>query len=187
MLRMFSPGAPARLAAAPLLSALAIAVCSAVSPLRAGAAERQSCATTAQVRALDFWLGRWNVTDGEQPSHASSVVSLELGKCLIVERWGDATGHRGENVFGYNLDAKTWSGMFADNDGRIHLFVHGTVTAGKAQLSGPSRGPHGEATLDRITIVRMTANDLEQTWQQSTDGGTTWTTVFKGRYSRAKP
>jgi hypothetical protein len=187
MARVLTFGGPTKATAASLLGAIAIAAGAATLPCRAAAAERQSCAATVQDRGLDFWLGRWNVSDDERPSHASSVVSLELGKCLIVEHWTDPAGHRGENLFGYNRDANTWSGMFADNRGRIHIFVHGTVAAGKAELDGQSRGPHGEATLDRVTIVRMTSNDVEQRWQQSADGGTTWTTVFQGKYSRAKP
>jgi hypothetical protein len=166
--------------------AIALAACSTAFPARA-AAGQAPCAASAQRRGLDFWLGRWTITDGEQPGHAASVVSRQLGRCLVVERWRDAAGHRGENLFGYNLDAKTWNGMFADNRGRIHLFDHGTVAAGKAQFYGRSPGPGGTAILNRITIVRRTADELEQTWQQSSDGGAAWTTVFRGRYSRALP
>lgn len=155
------------------------------SPARA-AADPAPCAANAQGRALDFWLGNWTITDAEKPSRATSVVSLELGKCLVVEDWNDAAGHRGENLFGYNLDSKTWSGMFADNRGHIHIFGHGTVTAGKAEFYGPSRGPHGKDILNRLSLVRMTPDDIEQTWEQSADKGATWKTVFQGKYSRAK-
>jgi hypothetical protein len=173
------------MAAALMLAAFA--VCMAASPSHAAAAERQPCAATAQARALDFWLGKWTVIDGEQPSHASSVVSLELGKCLVVEHWRDAAGHRGENLFGFNLDSRTWNGMFADNHGRFHIFDHGTVMGGKAQLYGQSQGSHGGTILNRITIARMAPNHIEQTWQQSADHGATWATVFKGSYSRMNP
>lgn len=187
MLRMFTSGAPARATtAASLLGAITLAACFAALPARAATAERPSCAAAAPDRGLDFWLGRWTISDGEQPSHASSVVSLDLGKCLIVEHWSDATGHRGENLFGYNMDSKTWNGMFADNRGRIHIFERGTVAAGKAQLYGESLGPQGKTVLNRITIVRTTPGGVVQTWQQSSDHGATWATVFQGKYSRVK-
>ena len=144
------------------------------------------CAANAQGRGLDFWLGHWTIADGEQPSRATSVVSLELGQCLVVESWSDAAGHRGENLFGYNVDSGTWNGMFADNRGRFHLFDHGTASAGKAELYGSSRGPHGEAILNRISLVRTTRDHVVQTWQKSADGGLTWTTVFQGQYTRAR-
>lgn len=144
------------------------------------------CAADAQGRALDFWLGHWTVSDGEQPNRATSVVSLQLGECLVVENWSDAAGHRGENLFGYNLDSKTWGGMFADNRGHIHIFAQGTVAGNRAEFDGGSRGPNGKEILNRISIVRDTTDDIEQTWQQSADGGITWRTVFQGKYSRAK-
>lgn len=157
----------------------------AASPSRA-AAGQPPCAANVKGRALDFWLGHWTVSDGEQPSRATSVVSLQLGECLVVENWSDAAGHRGENLFGYNLDSKTWSGMFADNRGRIHIFAHGTVAADRAEFDGRSRGARGKMILNRISIVRTTPDEIEQTWQQSADDGGTWTTVFQGKYSRAK-
>lgn len=169
-----------------LFLAVAVSPCLAAARART-ATDRPPCAANAQGRGLDFWLGHWTITDGEQPSHATSVVSLELGKCLVVENWNDGAGHRGENLFGYNVDSKTWSGMFADNRGRIHIFDHGTVTAGNAEFYGASGGPHERTILNRISIVRMTSGNVEQTWQQSADNGATWTTVFQGKYARAKP
>lgn len=167
-----------------LLLAVAVSPCLAVAAAPT-ATDRPPCAANDQDRGLYFWLGHWTISDGEQPRHATSLVSLELGKCLIVENWNDASGHRGENLFGYNADSKTWNGMFADNRGRIHILDHGTVTAGKAEFYGTSGGPHGTTILNRISIVHMTSGNVEQTWQQSADNGITWTTVFQGKYSRA--
>jgi hypothetical protein len=74
--------------------------------------------------------------------------------------------------------------MFADNEGRVHLFLDGKITAGLAEFSGPSRGPQGETVLNRVTISRTGADRVEQAWQKSTDDGKTWTTVFRGEYAR---
>ena len=164
------------LAVSPGLTALP--ACAAVDP--------PACIASSQGSGLGFWLGHWTISDGEQASRATSVVSLELGKCLVVENWSDAAGHRGENLFGYNLDSKTWNGMFADNEGRIHLFDRGTVAAGKAEFYGRSLGPDGKTVLNRVAIVRKSRDDIEQTWQKSADDGVTWTTAFQGEYSRSQ-
>lgn len=164
------------LAAAVPPALAALPACAAVDP--------PACVAGSQGSGLGFWLGHWQISDGEQPSRAASVVSLELGKCLVVENWSDATGHRGENLFGYNLDSKSWNGMFADNEGRIHLFDRGTVAAGKAEFYGRSLGPDGRTVLNRVAIVRKSRDDIEQTWQKSADNGATWTTAFQGEYSR---
>ena len=175
---------PQRVTHALLYLTFALSPCLAASPAFA-AVGAPACVANPQGHGLDFWLGHWTISDGEQPSRATSVVSLELGECLVVENWSDATGHRGENLFGYNPDSRTWNGMFADNEGRIHLFDRGTVAAGKGEFFGRSLGPDGKPILNRVSIVRKTSGNIEQTWQKSTDNGATWATVFQGEYSRA--
>jgi len=145
------------------------------------------CWTNAESRQLDYWLGQWTVTVPGASGTSTSDVSLSLDKCLVVEIWDGGKGHTGENMFAYSADDMSWHGMFADNLGHVHVFVDGKVAAGSAEFSGPSRGPNGEAILNRIRIVRVGANKVEQTWEKSTDNGATWATVFHGEYSRRRP
>jgi hypothetical protein len=76
--------------------------------------------------------------------------------------------------------------MFADNQGRVHVFVDGKVASGTADFSGPSLGSDGETVVNRVRIVRISPEKVEQIWEKSTDHGTTWTTEFRGEYSRKK-
>jgi hypothetical protein len=110
---------------------------------------------------------------------------LLLDQCLFVEQWGDRKGHRGENVFAYGKDDQTWHGLFADNRGRLHVFVEGKVAAGTAEFLGPSRGDDGTTILNRVRVIRMDANHLEQTWEKSVDSGRSWKSEFALDYSRA--
>jgi hypothetical protein len=166
------------------LAALLLVCVGFTAPRTAAAPAAEPCATNASARQLDFWVGEWKISDGENPATATSKVSLELGKCLVVENWSDPAGNRGKNFFGYNLDDKTWGGMFADTRGQVHIFVRGTVAKGKAVFYGPSRGPGGRAMLNRITIVRLASGKVEQTWEKSGDNGGTWKTEFRGEYLR---
>jgi hypothetical protein len=145
------------------------------------------CAANTEVRQLNYWLGDWNITMPGRTGGASSKVSLSLDKCLFTENWEDGQGHAGENVFAYSPDDKSWHGMFADNLGRAHIFVDGKVASGSAEFLGPARGPQGEAVLNRIKVVRLAPDKVEQTWDKSTDNGATWTTVFRGEYARRNP
>jgi putative sterol carrier protein len=133
---------------------------------------------------MDFWLGDWKIGVPNEGVNATSRVSLELGDCVVVERWDGGDGHKGENVFGYSADDKSWHGMFADSVGHVHVFVDGRVAADSAEFTGPSRGPHGEAVLNRITIRSAGQDHVQQVWAKSSDGGKTWTTVFHGEYTR---
>jgi len=151
------------------------------------AANPGPCATDPQSRQLDFWLGNWTVTAPGSSSTATSKVSLGLDQCLLVENWDGGRGHSGENMFAYSPEEKTWYGMFADNTGRVHVFSDGKVASGMAEFHGTSHGPKGETVLNKVRVVRIDASRVEQTWQKSTDNGATWTTEFRGEYTRANP
>lgn len=142
-----------------------------------------SCAANPKSRALDFWLGDWSIAAPGGGPDASSKVTPDLDHCLVVERWkgGDETG---VNLFGYSPDDKSWHGLFANNQGHIHVFFHGTVASDSAEFTGPNNGPDGRTILNRITIRLIDANHVEQMWQKSPDDGKTWATLFRLQYTR---
>jgi hypothetical protein len=144
------------------------------------------CSANAESRRLDFWLGDWTVAYPGMSATSNSNVHLSLDKCLVVESWVGGKGHTGENMFAYSADDKSWHGMFADNEGRVHVF-EGTVAQGSAEFTGPSRGPNGEAVFNRIKIVRRSDNHVQQSWEKSKDNGATWTMEFQGDYTRKQP
>ena len=158
--------------------------CSCVTaPSALGATGSESCSANQESRQMDFWLGDWTVTYPGMPGSANSKVYLELDKCLIVESWDGGKGHQGENMFAYSDDDKNWHGMFADNQGRVHVFA-GNVMNGSSEFTGPSRSSNGERVLNRVKIVRVSANKVEQSWEKSVDNGATWTIEFHGEYTR---
>jgi hypothetical protein len=152
----------------------------------AAAADPSACSTSAEIGHLGFWLGKWVVTAPGGTGHSTSTVSLSLGGCLVVEQWNDGKGHRGENVLGYSADDRTWRGFFADNHGRAHVFVEGTIVADTAEFQGPSGGPAGPPVLDRVRLIRTSPKTVEQRWEKSADHGATWTPGFRGEYTRTE-
>ena len=146
-----------------------------------------SCATNSANRQLDYGLGNWKIGAEGSSENAHSTVSLSLDKCLVVENWDGGRGHYGQNVFGYSADDKNWYGMFADNEGRVHIFTSGKVASDSAEFEGTSHGPNGESILNRVKVTRLNPNKVEQSWEKSNDNGATWNVVFRGEYSRANP
>jgi hypothetical protein len=147
------------------------------------AGDSEACSGNAESRKLDFWLGDWTVTYPGMPGSAASQVFLDLDKCLFVESWDGGKGHSGKNMFAYSSDDKSWHGMFADNQGRVHVF-EGKVALGSAEFTGPSLGPDGQRVLNRVRVVLLAGNKVEQSWEKSGDNGATWTMEFQGKYSR---
>jgi hypothetical protein len=74
--------------------------------------------------------------------------------------------------------------LFADNQGRVHVFTSGKVTDGTAEFEGTSRGPNGETILNRVKIARLNPDKIEQTWEKSNDNGATWNVAFRGEYTQ---
>ena len=151
------------------------------------ATESDACAANSANRQLDYWLGNWKIGAEGSSGNAHSTVSLSLDQCLIVENWDGGRGHSGQNVFGYSADEKSWYGMFADNQGRVHIFTSGKVASGSAEFEGTSHGPKGETILNRVKVTRLNPNKVEQSWEKSNDNGVHWNLVFRGEYSRANP
>ncbi len=154
---------------------------------RFAATGSDSCAANPENRQLDYWLGKWKIGAEGSSGNAHSTVTLSLDKCLVVENWDGGRGHYGQNVFGYSADDKSWYGMFADNEGRVHIFTSGKVVSGSAEFEGTSHGPNGESVLNRVKLIRLNPNKVEQAWEKSTDNGANWNVVFRGEYSRTNP
>lgn len=152
-----------------------------------GATPAPSCATDPASRQLDFWLGNWAVGAAGSAPNAHSKVYLALDQCMVVESWDGGRGHRGENMLAYSVDDKSWHGLFVDNEGRVHVFWSGKASPGAAEFTGPSSGSDGTTVLNRVKIVRLSADKVEQIWEKSTDSGATWSTAFRGEYSRTGP
>ena len=165
-----------------LLATIAICFASAFA-----ASDDHPCAADPESRQLDYWLGTWSVSAPGSAKNAVSSVTLALDQCLVVESWDGGRGHVGENLMAYSPEEKSWYGLFADNKGRVHIFTQGKIASGVAEFQGPSHGPKGEIILNKVTVVRIDANKVEQTWQKSTDNGVTWTTEFRGEYTRTNP
>jgi hypothetical protein len=153
-------------------------------PLHAFAGQVAGACATAEHHRLDFWLGDWVISAPGGAAGSTSTVSFSLDKCVVVERWGDGEEHKGENLFGYSADDRSWHGFFADNRGRVHVFVDGKVTAGVAEFRGPSTAEDGHTVVNRVRIILNHPNKVEQIWEKSIDNGATWTTAFRGEYTR---
>jgi hypothetical protein len=159
----------------------------ALHPWPSFAGQHAGACAAAEHHQLDFWLGEWVISAPGGTGRSESTVSLSLDKCVVVERWDDGQEHKGENLFGYSADDRSWHGFFADNRGRVHVFVDGKVASGVAEFRGPSTTEEGRSVVNRVRITLSHPNKVEQIWEKSTDNGTTWTTAFRGEYLRRNP
>ncbi len=156
------------------------------APRAIAATDPASCSADAESQQLNYWLGDWTVSAPGGSGSSTSKVSLSLDKCVVIENWNDGRGHAGESMFAYSAEDKSWRGIFVDNRGRSHVFVDGKVADGAAEFYGPTSGAQGAEILNRVRLVRVGADKVEETWEKSTDKGATWTTAFRGEYLRKR-
>jgi hypothetical protein len=148
-----------------------------------GANAPTACSANSESRQLDYWLGSWAMPNANSGTNTSKVY-LSLDKCMFVEHWENGKGHITEKMLAYSPEDKNWYGMFADNEGRVHIFSAGKVASGTAEFDGHSRGPKGEVVLNRLKIVRLAPDSVEESWEKSSDNSATWTTAYRADYVR---
>ncbi len=108
-----------------------------------------------------------------------------LGGCGLQENWTGAGGTTGTSLNTYDAGRGLWHQTWIDSSGSV-LLLEGTYRDGRMVLSGVSRPARGASTHDRITWEPLAGGDVRQIWEQSSDGGTSWTVVFDGRYTRRR-
>ena len=65
------------------------------------------------------------------------------------------------------------------------VFAHyGMIIPSDSMVMQGERFVRGKKTIDRITWTPDSDDSVRQHWQQSTDRGQTWVSVFDGRYTR---
>jgi hypothetical protein len=142
----------------------------------------------ANHRQFDFWIGDWDVflPDGSKAGE-NRIESVESG-CVLQETWRGRGGVTGRSLNIFDADDRRWHQTWVDSTGG-RLDLAGGLESGAMVMSAASAHPTkpGVRLTQRITWSVNADGTLRQLWQNSEDGGTTWTTVFDGRYVKKKP
>ena len=165
---------------------LALCLCALVG--RSSAAERPQSGLPAESRQFDFWVGEWDVTEPDGKPAGSNRIELVADGAGLLENWtGDPSpgGGSGKSLNAYNAGRKQWQQFWVGSGGGI-LELAGALVDGSMVLAG-EHVVRGQPLLERITWTPNADGSVRQHWQQSTDGGAGWRTVFDGLYRRKKP
>lgn len=133
-------------------------------------------------RQFDFWLGEWNVTTPDGKSAGSSRIESVAGGAGLLENWSGTGGYQGKSLNAYNRSKKMWQQYWVGFGGGV-LELAGGMVADRMVLQG-EHVVGGKPTLEKITWTPQSDGSVRQFWEQSTDGGKTWTTAFDGLYRR---
>jgi len=175
------------LAGALLVTGAAIVVPAEFSPTRseapASAPTKQARCSAEEYRQFDFWVGDWNVTsvgrDGK-PRKSHNRISRIQGGCAVLEEYDTQTGYSGISLNYFDAADSRWVQVWIDNQGQP-IVQSGGIEDGSMVLRDESADGRPQ---NRTTWTPRADGSVRQHWEQSKDGGKSWSTVFDGTYTR---
>lgn len=133
-------------------------------------------------RQFDFWIGEWEVYEGQSLAGRNSIVPI-LGGCVLQEKWRGERGSAGSSFNFHNPQIGKWQQFWVWRNGTT-LELEGGYHDGKMILEGESTSREGSPILNRITWYDNPDGTVRQHWEVSKDQGQTWETAFDGLYRK---
>jgi hypothetical protein len=142
------------------------------------------CESAEAFRAFDFWLGEWDVhlADGTVAGH--NVITRDERGCMLTERWTGASGGTGMSVnYVDGVDGK-WVQVWNSANG-AQINIRGGLTAEGMAMTGTIHYvSNGTTAPFRALWTPLPDGRVRQYFEQSNDGGETWSPWFEGFYTR---
>ncbi len=136
-----------------------------------------------EYRQFDFWLGKWNVTEGHQPAGQNNIEP-DLKRCALFESWTATDGSRGRSINFYDCNKRRWHQTWIDDRGGV-LELDGGLVGDSMVLEGSrANAGSGAPTRQRITWTPNPDGSVRQHWQMKKLVDSPWKTVFDGLYTR---
>ncbi len=137
-----------------------------------------------EYRALDFWIGEWDVeAQGRKVGH--NKITRTLNGCALEENWTGGGGSQGRSFTWYDQRSGKWKQTYLDGGGGSQEYA-GTARDGGIHLLRDYTAPDGVRHMLRMSFTPLGADKVRQFIEESWDGGKTWASWFDGLYVRAK-
>ncbi|MDX1569967.1 MAG: tetratricopeptide repeat protein [Xanthomonadales bacterium] len=146
-------------------------------------AARYPCQADERHHAFDFWIGEWEVTQNGQFAGTNKIQPI-LGHCAIFEQWTGANGGEGKSFNYYDPGYDRWRQIWISDSGSFIEFTGEARDGGVFYTAETIDPTDGSRTDHKFQFTRNDDGTVRQFWQTSTDGGTTWNTIWDGRYER---
>lgn len=142
------------------------------------------CEHDARFSEFDFWVGVWEVRDAAgNLAGTNRIAKVERG-CLITESWTGASGSTGFSINYLDAADGKWVQIW-NSAGGTQINYRGGMTEEGMRLVGEINSAGGGAAAPfRGLWTLLPDGRVRQLFEQSNDGGTSWTTWFDGYYTR---
>ncbi|MDH5345494.1 MAG: hypothetical protein OEW59_06995 [Gammaproteobacteria bacterium] len=174
----------------PVLLATVLVVTGGAGPVLAqdgDAAPAAPCSADAGFGQFDFWLGEWDVHLADGSVAGGNVITREEAGCVLIERWTGASGGTGMSVNYVDKITNEWVQVWNSAPG-VQINIRGGLTDAGMALEGTIHYVgNGTTAPFRGLWTPMNDGRVRQYFEQSNDGGETWTPWFEGFYTRKAP
>lgn len=146
------------------------------------------CNARPEFRQFDFWLGEWDVLGAAGQKLGTSRIERVLNQCAIFETYtalpgtSAAPNYVGQAFHYFDTNTNRWAQFYLDTTGTPFDWV-GEFSNGVMKFE--RKGPYGPSKMmiqQRMTFSPLPEGKVRQLFEQSIDGGKTWSTGFDGTY-----
>ncbi len=142
------------------------------------------CLADEAFNAFDFWLGEWEVHTADGTLAGENTISKVHNGCLVTESWRGAQGLVGTSINYLDRVSGEWVQIWNDAGGG-QINIRGGLTDDGMLLVGKIHYISNGTTADiRGLWTPLPDGRVRQFFEQSVDGGETWTTWFEGFYKK---
>ena len=146
------------------------------------AAKTHVCQNEPGYRALDFWVGDWDIYEDGKPA-GRQRVTRRLDDCTLVADWFGPVGDNGIGYFAFDRNRNVWVQMWAANQVPYRGGV--TIRETDSTYSGPGMRLTSTGTGDsrsRITLIPLAGGRSRALMEVSDDAGKTWKALFDAEH-----
>lgn len=142
------------------------------------------CEHDEAFRAFDFWLGEWVVHDPTGILAGTNSIERAERGCVLLENWTSVSGVTGMSINYLDKSTGEWVQIW-NSEGGSQIDIRGGMTDNGMLLVGQLHDVASNTTLPfRGLWTPLEDGRVRQYFEQSTDGGKTWSPWFEGFYSR---
>jgi len=153
-------------------------------PEAGGQSTASPCETDERFREFDFWVGEWDVRDGQGTLQGENSITRQEKGCVLVERWQGVQGSTGMSINYLDRITDEWVQIWHAAGG-YQIDIRGGLTGDGMLLSGTIHYiGTGQTAPFRGLWTPLPDGRVRQFFEQSNDDGATWEPWFEGFYSR---
>lgn len=135
---------------------------------------------------FDFWIGDWDVHGPAGALAGTNTITKAQRGCVLLENWTSASGGTGMSINYVDKITNEWVQVW-NAAGGSQINIRGGLTDEGMLLVGTLHTVGNDTTLPfRGLWTPLPDGRVRQFFEQSTDGGKTWTTWFEGFYTRQR-